>query len=936
MSSSKLSKSNSKATTSNSNENTVFNNIVPSKIFDVSRNAKYPLVQPELNRKIAKLTNPVSLNYTTNIAKIMSVLRDREIVEYQHSLMEAAIDDISEDTVDIDYIRIGLKLTQNDIDKLLDSEDGFCFVRNSENNNRRTFLKIKKSGLPLKINKEFPYENSGFKSNYIIPFYTDRYKIFVDGDDYRVINVHIANLKNVHNKDRDLKYNCEIEFIPTRVGNKLVSYMLYQFHSVLQVNRYNSLMKNALLLELHTGYIMYGVSQLFGFMLTKDNRRSASECLPKQSKRAKETTYIGDRYHHRCVAYDKVLKENKVFTRKCLEGFNTQWKDIADQLDGIDDWFPSLVCSYRLESRKFFDPIKDNVLLKDIEILDSLLSDVQLIKPMYLAEIDDDALEALIKNKSLAKVKDLRDLIEQRHGKGTACFDIDRANLDKALMLKLELVLKAIFTPIKLLEPTKGNYRNQVNVVRKVIKRIVESNKEISHSPSDIVSSNKRAVYVEGCPGAGKTRLIVDRVKFLLDSGVKSTSITVLAYTNPAKEEFESRIRALDVDSKGVAVDTFSGWCNKLLNRLEGVKKTALTPDEAKKMLTNIIYDGGDYGDSEMDIADFVAQKAYSIFERMANFENQSIDGATKKINPEWVDETETLQELFDAYEARKKAKNKRDFNDMLVNVKQQLDGKATRKRLKSELQHFIVDEAQDCNSVQWEITKHLYSVGINVFMVGDPAQSIFEFRGAKSYFLKKFEDVFPTKSARYQLRLNYRSTPSNVELGNTVRRKISPKFFTSESAVTGVEDAKPSAKYCSNFDEALAWLVEDIKQQETDATSHLILCRYRDHISLINEAIDRAGLNKEWQEITQTYHGAKGKEAAHCYVIDPLLDVKGLSSYKEELCNTYVAITRAKAAMTLIINKNGRAFYSEPSGNGGKKGSIFLELPKNLLEIVD
>jgi DNA helicase-2/ATP-dependent DNA helicase PcrA len=933
MSSSKQSKSSIKSPISDTNGNTFFSNIVPSKIFCVSRNDKYPLVQPELNRKIAKLTNPVSLKYTTKIAKIMSVLRDREVVEYQQSLMKAAIDDISEDTVDIDYIRIGLKLTQNDIDLIFNEEDGFKFVRNSESNNRRTFLKIKPSDLPLKINKDFAYENDIFKSDYIIPFYTKRYEVFVDGDNYRVINIHIANLKNKHNKGRNLKYNCEIEFIPTRVGNELVSYMLYQFHSVLQVNRYNSLMKNALLLELHTGYIMYGVSQLFGFMLTKDNRRSASECFPKQSKRAKETTYIGERYYDRYIAYDKTLKENKVFIGKCLKGFNTHWKKVANQIDGIKEWFPSQVCAYRLESRMFFNPAKNNVVLKDINVLKSLLGDIQLIKPMYLAEIDDYELEALIKNKSLAKVKDLRDLIEQRHGKGTACFDIDRANLDNALMLKLESVLKAIFTPIKLLEPTKGNYRSQVNAVRKAIKSIVESNKEISHSPSDIVASNKRAVYVEGCPGAGKTRLIVDRVKFLLDSGVKSTSITVLAYTNPAKMEFASRIKKLGVVAKGVTVDTFSGWCNKLLNRLEGVKKSAIKPEDAKKMLAEIIFDGGEY---DMKTADFVANKAYLILERMANFENQSIGGVTKKINPEWVDDTETLQELFDAYEAKKKAENKRDFNDMLVNVKQQLDSKATRKRLKSELQYFIVDEAQDCNSVQWEITKHLYSAGINVFMVGDPAQSIFEFRGAKSYFLKKFEDVFPKKSARYQLRLNYRSTPSIVELGNIVRRKISPNLFKSESVLTGGKDVKPSVKYCSNFDEALAWLVKDIKEQETDATSHLILCRYKDHISLINEAMDRAGLIEEWQKVTRTYHGAKGIEAAHCYVIDPLLDVKGLSSYKEELCNTYVAITRAKAAMTLIINKNGRAFYPAPSGNGGKKGSIFLELPKNLLEVAD
>ncbi|MXR67713.1 AAA family ATPase [Shewanella sp. JBTF-M18] len=933
MSSSKQSSNHSNTSKSGLDEINIFNEFVPSKIFSIE---KYPLVQPELNRKIAKLTNPKTLNYTTDIAKIIRVLRDREVVEYQHSLMEAAIDNISETTVDIDRIRIGLNLTQNDIDKLLDKKSGFHVIRNSGSDNRRTNLRVDLSSSSLSINRGFAYNNADFSEEYIVPFYTNRYEMFVDGDDYRVINVYVADIKNQYNEGRRLRYNCVIDFIPTRVGAELVSYMLYQFHSVLEVNRYNSLMKNALLLELHTGYIMYGVSQLFSFILTNNKSRTASTCMPKSKKRAKETTYIGERYHHRCIAYDKVLKENKVFVKKCLKrsGSRSRWKDIVIQLPGYKEWFPSQVCSYRVESRKYFDPV-DKILLKDIGILDSLLCEVQLIKPIYLAELKDDELEALIMNKRLPEVKKLRDRIEKKYGEGTACFEFERVNLDVSLMLKLKAVLNAIFKPQKLLQPTKGNYRKQVNTVHEFIKPIIESRKEVNDSKADIIAADKRAIYVEGCPGAGKTRLIVDRVKYLLDSGVKPTSITVLAYTRSAKKEFAARISKLGGDSKRVVVDTFSGWCNKLLNRLEGETKKGLDVPDAKEMLSDLIYDGGGYDDEDKAYRD--AEKAYSILERMANFEKQSIGGATKRVNAKWVDEIETLQELFEAYKAKKTKCKKRDFNDMLLDVKQQLEDKTAKNRLKIELQHFIVDEAQDSNSTQWEITKQLYSAGINVFMVGDPAQAIFEFRGAKRHFMKKFYEVFPDKSERFQLRLNYRSTPSIVELGNAVRRMISTNFFASESAVNGVKDAKTRAKYCSDFDESLRWLVEDIKQHESDAPNQLILCRYRNHISKVNEALSNAGFDENrLKAVTHTYHGAKGLEADHCYVLDPLLDVEGLSSYKEELCNTYVAITRAKVAMTIIIKENGSAFYPETTGQGGKRESIFLKLPKNLLEIVD
>lgn len=340
MSSSKLSKSNSKATTSNSNENTVFSNIVPSKIFNVSRNAKYPLVQPELNRKIAKLTNPVSLNYTTNIAKIMSVLRDREIVEYQHSLMEAAIDDISEDTVDIDYIRIGLSLTSTDIDKLLDGERGLVKVRTKDRQKRLTVKKLNVGN-----------ENAGFKKSDNKPFFTQRFQLVADNDEYRYINIYIAEPYNERNDDRSLKYNCSIEFIPTRLSLPLISFMLYQIKSVLEIRRYKQLFDNALLLELHTGYIMYGVSQLFGFMLTKNNKVKVGQVYPQEKDMATETAYVGSYASDHLISYDKVLKENKMFIKDAVLG----WDRVAKGLSGINDWFPNQVCSYRLESRRKFE-----------------------------------------------------------------------------------------------------------------------------------------------------------------------------------------------------------------------------------------------------------------------------------------------------------------------------------------------------------------------------------------------------------------------------------------------------------------------------------------------------------------------------------------------------------------------------------------------------
>ncbi|MCL1075792.1 DEAD/DEAH box helicase [Shewanella dokdonensis] len=923
MSDSKLSNNHSNSSTSGLDETNIFEEFVPSKIFDITRNNKYPLVQPELNRKIAKLTNPKTLNYTTNIAKIMSVLRDREIVEYQQTLMEAAIHNISEDTVDIDFIRIGLNLSSTDIYKLLDGENGLIRVRTQ---NRQDRLIVK--------NMNIGNKNVGYKKSDKRPYFTHRFQMFADLDEYRYLDIYIADPEFERNKGRDLKYNCEIEYIPTRVSRELASFMLYQLQSVLEIRRYKQLIDNALLLELHTGYIMYGVSQLFGFLLTKNNKVKVGEVFPKEGDMAAETTYVGSRASDHLIGYDKVLKENKKFIEAAVLG----WDLIAKRLDGIEDWFPNQVCSLRLESRRRFE--KDPFKLADISLVRSLLEDVRLIRPKRLFDLDDSELEALVIDKTVRNCRNTLETLrlknQERREQGkrgrSSRFLLGKRKIAASVSRRSEMLLEAIRTPVKELTDVTGNYSAAKCKVSELLQSRINKIASKSHKISAIIDAEERAIYVEGCPGSGKTSLVVKRVEHLLAEGIDASEISVLAFTNAAAKEFAERLDEKLPDNNSMFIGTFSSWCNKLLNFEKDQK--VLSAEAALKIIEDLVRSKSKIV-KRLDSGE-VARRCQLIFNHQANFDEPILERSIKKVAPELVEYAEDISELLERYKDYKEGKF-RDFNDLLVQLRQRLRDDDFCLRVAEQTKHLIIDEIQDTNEIQWDIIEMLYHHGIQFFCVGDPAQSMYGFRGAKHEYLDQFTKTFNNRK-RFQLTKNYRSSAPLVSLANEIRRKINSKYSISVSVNKSEEADIPRLKNCDRLKEAAQWLVRDIKARQSSGTQ-FILCRYNKQVLSVEKALKKADIEYGDGESIQvlTYHKCKGLEAEHCYVLDPQFSKSKLSSYKEELCNAYVALTRAEKTLTILACTSGSSVYGKDDETVKRSGrSIFLDLPEDKLEYID
>ncbi|MEO3677412.1 DEAD/DEAH box helicase [Rheinheimera sp. FR7-31] len=899
-----------------------FDYLVPSNIFDIS---KHSHVDIALNRSIGALTNPLKFRYTSKLDEILQVLTNPDTIEYQNQLLLKALNDVSVDTVDIDHIQIELGLSATDFKHLLDAKNGMLKVRTAARQAR------------LRVTSCDPGErNEGFKKQDLRPFFNKGFEMVLDNDSYRNIKIYCAEANHHRNAGRDLRYNFEIEFIPTRLSEKQIEIAFSHLKSVFRNTRFKQLINTATIGRIDTGYIMYGVSQLFGFLSTTNNKTTSGSCIPRNRKHAVETTYVGSRSSHHLIGYDKVLKENKKFIEDVFRRLPVSFSEVASKLEGINEWFPNQASSFRVESRNIYKTDEEPNFVEMDNIV-SRLEELKFILPKALYPLDEKRLRKLILSKTIGRT---RPLIKEF---GTffipsVTVTFDQSVLRHAIREKLTKFKNII---LDLTEPKKygkGENRskdalglqppledikrvNRAQAVldaRAAISPLIEKRRTKDDSVDRILQSKKRAIYVEGGPGSGKTRLIVSRVGALLARGVKPSEICVLAYTNDAANVFKDRLIEEGFYDEAMFVGTFSSWSRSVIEDDDG-KTSAILDDEAYlEQLTKLVSKRRKL--IEESAPEDIARRLKTVFSHAASFPTPDVKRSLRKLMPKYeglLAEVQTVHKQLSEYKA---INSLRDFDDLFTSFNQKLTKTGFAKSVARKYKHLILDEVQDTNPAQWGIIDALHDKGQEFFCVGDPAQSMYKFRGASDVNLRKFLKVFP-EGKKFYLMTNHRTTGEIVSLCNQVRTMINRKYL--KSPYVRPDGIPPLVKICDDIGQVANWLVSDIRHRGcvSTATSVLILCRYNKQVELIESTLNTVGIKtgEDEQIKVLTYHGAKGLEAKLSYVIDPLFSYSRLASYNEELCNTYVALTRAEDELVVVRCSGGLGYYGSPSNRYGK-----------------
>lgn len=263
------------------------------------------------------------------------------------------------------------------------------------------------------------------------------------------------------------------------------------------------------------------------------------------------------------------------------------------------------------------------------------------------------------------------------------------------------------------------------------------------------------AAFVTACPGAGKTRTMVERARQLLNHPDDRRGVAFLSFTNAAVDELEARLRAFGVLPAPLFpsfIGTFDRFLWQFLIAPFGVpdcdQLPRLVPDKSNWEVRPP-YDGAQA--LRLRCFDRATGK---VIPALAKDEGFDVDKRQIAAH-----ETSALATI-----RRSRGQGQIDFEDVRVCVRERLSNVAFATRLGAALaarfREIIVDEAQDCNPADLEIVTWLRSSGIRVKVICDPHQSIYEFRGGVTDELQRFAATFDATD-RLPMSGNFRSSPA-------------------------------------------------------------------------------------------------------------------------------------------------------------------------------
>jgi len=481
----------------------------------------------------------------------------------------------------------------------------------------------------------------------------------------------------------------------------------------------------------------------------------------------------------------------------------------------------------------------------------------------------------------------------------------------------------------------------------------IEYENLLNKAQLDAVLHDRGPVLLVAGAGTGKTRTLVYRVARLVESGTDPSEILLLTFTRRSAHEMLRRAsQILDERCQRVEGGTFHHYCSKLLHQNSeslGYPENFTIIDAADAMdVINLVR-------SRMDIPKerkrFPKKSTlYSIISSSIN-KQRTIRETIEDEYPQFVSHLEKIEELNSKYQEYKELNFVMDFDDLLVKTRDLLlNNDEIRTQIASKNRHVMVDEYQDTNALQAELTRLFSSYHKNVMAVGDDAQSIYSFRGADHKNMMRFPDLFESTKI-IKLEENYRSTQRILDVANRVleeaREKFDKKLYTNNEK--GDLPGLVKAANMNDQSRFLTQMILNLREQGSELNDIAILFRNgRDSFDL------EVMLNKKNIPYIK-YGGQKFTEAAH--VKDVLAHLRVLLNPKDSISWNRILMLidgiGPKTAEDLFLwaHQNGDPFRPQNAPNISERyltqlkalGELFSKLkqlsgsvPEQLQAVVD
>lgn len=272
--------------------------------------------------------------------------------------------------------------------------------------------------------------------------------------------------------------------------------------------------------------------------------------------------------------------------------------------------------------------------------------------------------------------------------------------------------------------------------------------------------------------GSGKTRVLTYKIAYLLSKGVMPWQVLALTFTNKAAKEMNNRIAQL-VDGD-VTKHLWSGTFHSLFGRILRIESqfigytsnfTIYDQSDAQSLINTIIKELN--LDSKVYKPAMVLSRISAAKNRLILPEHYQADGELRKADQ--LAGVPAVAEIYQCYKNRCRLANAMDFDDLLVETYRLFrEHEEVRQRYLQRFTYILVDEYQDTNYVQHQIISQLTTPESCISVVGDDAQSIYGFRGARIENILNFTRQYPSAKV-IKLECNYRSTGMIVGAANAI-----------------------------------------------------------------------------------------------------------------------------------------------------------------------
>lgn len=273
----------------------------------------------------------------------------------------------------------------------------------------------------------------------------------------------------------------------------------------------------------------------------------------------------------------------------------------------------------------------------------------------------------------------------------------------------------------------------------------------------EAVTAMARAVAVIAGPGAGKTKTLIARLLYLLEErGVKPCEVTAVTFTNQAAEEMRSRMGVFPGKrqrGKQARIGTFHSICFELL-RDKGINVSIADEGMQRELAGKAKEKFGINISADRFLRALSLHKCGAANLKEDNLGEMDIQGSTGSL----ID-GDIPQEAFEFYQQQLKESGAFDYDDLLLETLKLFEKGMVPVSSAKNFKYLLVDEFQDINPIQYRLIRAWNWQGRELFVIGDPDQSIYGFRGSDARCFDRLREDFPGVRV-IELQTNYRSTP--------------------------------------------------------------------------------------------------------------------------------------------------------------------------------